>query len=110
LPKGGSAVPFIFLTISTTAFAACRVVEWLGSVHDDEACPYDCKEEHEYYFVRVSATNAAIPGDLKRQKRRHRLDLSVDLRLGFRVHTFAQLLEMPEIKLADAWVLLKPNF
>ncbi len=87
---------------------ACRVVEWLGPVHDDDTCPADCKEDHEYYFVRVSVKEAPDGSDVE-SKYKRRLDLAVDLQPKFRVSSPEELFGLSRGDLADAWVLLTPK-
>ena len=96
---------FIFQRINGLS-ALCRVVEWTGRLHDADACPPGCTEEHNFCYVRVPPTHTTAPAN---RKHRRRLDVAVDLRQEFRARALEQLLGMTAAELADAWALLEPR-
>lgn len=82
------------------------MVEWTGDLHDQDACPPGCAEEHNFCYVRIAPSRTTAT---QGRDHRRRLDLAVDLRECFRVDRIEDLLQLSMDELKDAWLLLEPR-
>ena len=84
----------------------CRVVEYIGSYHDPDACPPSCAQRHAFYYVRLPPSSSTAA---RARWGRRRLDLATDLQAALRVLGLDVLPELERSMLADAWALLEPR-